>query len=381
MIYLDNHATTACDPKVVEVMLPYYSEHFGNPSSTIHSEGRKVADAIDMARKQVALLIGAKPKEIVFTSGATESNNIAIQGLVRSSDGTRRKIVATPIEHKAILNQCKAMEKLGYKIVLLPVDRAGEVDLCEAEKIIDKETLVVSIQAASNEIGTIQPIRKLAVIAHAVGAYFHTDAAQAVGKILVDVHEWDIDLLSISAHKLYGPKGVGALFVRDGAYSMPISPLVYGGEQEYNLRSGTLNSPGIVGIGKACELCTQELENEMKRLSSMRDYFENQLFEHEQLEIQRNGSIANRLPHNSSLTFKGIDAEALIVNMPELAISTSSACTSGALEPSIVLQAIGLSRDDAYSTIRIGFGRFNTDDEIKIVADILVRSIQKLRSV
>lgn len=377
MIYLDNHATTPCDPRVVDAMLPYFSENYGNPSSTIHSEGRKVADAIEVARKQVASLIGALPNEIIFTSGATESNNIAIQGLSRGSDGTRKKIVTTPIEHKAILNQCKALEKQGYEIILLPVNGAGEVDIHEAEREIDEDTMVVSIQAANNEIGTIQPIKKLAALAHATGAYFHTDAAQAVGKISVDVLEWEVDLLSISAHKIYGPKGVGALFVRGGAYSMPISPLVYGGEQEYNLRSGTLNAPGIVGFGKACELCSQELESEMERLSSLRDFLESQLIK--QLEVQRNGSLNNRLPNNCSFTFRGIDAEALIVNMPELAISTGSACTSGALEPSSVLQAIGLSREDADSTIRIGIGRLTTEDEIVTASKLIVATLKKLK--
>ena len=378
-IYLDNHATTPCDPRVVDAMLPYFAEHFGNPSSTIHAEGRKVADAIEIARKQVAALIGARPKEIIFTSGATESNNIAIQGLVRGSGSSRKNIITSPIEHKAILNQCKALEKQGYEIVILPVSREGVVDLNAAKQEIDGDTLVVSVQAASNEIGTIQPIQELAALAHAVNAYFHTDAAQAVGKIPVDMRAWDVDLLSISAHKLYGPKGVGVLFVKDGVYALPISPLVYGGEQEYNLRSGTLNAPGIIGLGNACELCAQELDSEMERLVTLRNLLENRLID--QLEVQRNGALDNRLPNNSSLTFKGIDAEALIVNMPELAISTGSACTSGALEPSSVLQAIGFSRDDADSSIRIGLGRFTTEEEIRTAAKIIVGAVGKLKDI
>ena len=379
MIYLDYHATTPCDPRVVRVMLPYFTESFGNPSSTIHLEGRKVADAVEIARNQVSSLIGARSKEIIFTSGATESNNIAIQGLVRGSTSSRKKIITTPIEHKAILNQCRALEKQGFQIVRLPVDHEGKALLCEAEKEIDEDTLVVSVQAANNEIGTIQSIKELAKITHAAGAYFHTDAAQAVGKILVDVVDWDIDLLSISAHKLYGPKGVGALFVKGGAYSMPIVPLVYGGEQEYNLRSGTLNAPAIVGFGKACELCSKELETEMARLSSLRDILESNLIN--QFEVCRNGALDNRLPNNSNLTFRGIDAEALIVNMPELAISTGSACSSGALEPSYVLLAIGLSRNDADSTIRIGLGRFNTVDEVEIASGIITHTVKKLQEI
>ena len=378
MIYLDNHATTPCDPKVLEEMLPFFTELFGNPSSTVHAEGRKAADAIEVARDQVASLIGARPKEIIFTSGATESNNIAIQGLAREADRNRRKIVTTPIEHKAISNQCKALERDGYEIVYLPVNKAGEVDIQKAEDEIDNKTLVVSIQAASNEIGTIQPIKKLASISRRVGAFFHTDAAQAVGKIPIDVQEWDVDLLSLSAHKLYGPKGVGALFVRGGVYAMPISPLVYGGEQEFNLRSGTLNTPGIIGLGKACELCAEELENEMERLTSLRNLFESKLIE--KLEVQRNGALERRLPNNSSLTFKYIDAEALIINMPQLAISTGSACTSGALEPSRVLQAIGLSREEADCTIRIGLSRFTTYDEINSASKIIFDTVKKLEA-
>ena len=377
MIYLDNHSTTLCDPRVVEEMLPFFSLSYGNPSSTIHSEGRKVADSIELARKQVALLLEASPKEIIFTSGATESNNISIQGLVRGSNGERKKIVTTPIEHKAILNQCKALEKQGYIIKLLPVNKYGEVDLLVAKNEIDENTLVVSVQAASNEIGTIQPIRKLAQLAHAKGAYIHTDAAQAVGKIPTNVHDWDVDLLSISAHKLYGPKGVGALYVKGGAYSIPISPLVYGGEQEFNLRSGTLNAPGIVGLGKACELCSEDLEKEMRQMASLRNLLESKL--NKKIEVQINGALNNRLPNNSSLTFKGIDAEALIINMPDLAISTGSACTSGALEPSHVLQAIGMNRDEADSTLRIGLGRFNTEEEILTAVKIMIETVKKLK--
>lgn len=376
LIYLDNHATTPCDPRVVEEMLPYFSEAFGNPSSTIHSEGRKVADAVEAARSQVAKLINARPKEIIFTSGATESNNIAVQGLIRQAGEKRKKIITSRIEHKAILNQCKALEKLGYETQYLTVNKFGEINLDQAEELVDENTLIVSIQTASNEIGTIQPIKSLAKIAHSNGAYFHTDAAQAIGKIPIDVHDWDVDLLSISAHKFYGPKGIGALYIKGGAYSIPISPLVYGGEQEFNLRSGTLNVPGIIGIGKACELCSSELEKDSQHLSSLRNYLEKALIE--QVELCVNGSIDNRLPNNSSLTFPGLDAEALVVNMPELAISTGSACTSGALEPSHVLQAIGMSREEADSTLRIGLGRFNTREEIVEASSIIVRTVEKL---
>ena len=379
MIYLDNHATTKCDPRVVETMLPFFSEAFGNPSNTIHSAGRKVADSIEIARNQVAELINSKPKEIIFTSGATESNNIAVQGLFRKAIGKRNKIITTKLEHKAILNQCKALKDSGHEIQYLPVNKFGKIDLDQAKELIDENTLVVSIQTASNEIGTIQPIKSLAKIASSNGAYFHTDAAQAVGKINIDVQDLDVDLLSISAHKFYGPKGIGALYIKGGAHSIPISPLVYGGEQEYNLRSGTLNVPGIIGMGKACELCSYELEKDSRHLSSLRDYLEKELIERVELSI--NGSLDNRLPNNSSLTFPGLDAEALIVNMPEIAISTGSACNSGALEPSHVLQAIGMNREEADSTLRIGLGRFNTREEIEKAVSIIIQTVEKVRNI
>jgi cysteine desulfurase len=379
MIYLDNHATTPCDPEVIEFMHSFFGQNFGNPSSSIHKVGRQADNAVKYAREQVAELLGAKPKEIIFTSGATESNNIAIQGLVKGSDGTRGQIVTTPIEHKSILNQCKALEKDGWEIIYLPVDKSGTVKIEDAKKLITQNVLVVSVQTASNEIGTIQSIKDLSEIAHEKGAYFHTDAAQAVGKIPVRVNQMGIDLLSISAHKFYGPKGVGALYVRGGVYAMPIRPIVFGGEQEFNLRSGTLNVPGIVGLGKACELCQGNIEKELERIGTLRDLLESNLML--SIDYQRNGNLENRLPNNSNLTFKGIDAEALIVNMVDLAISTGSACTSGALEPSHVLQAIGINRNDANSTVRIGLGRFTTEDEIKTASAIILENINKLRAV
>jgi cysteine desulfurase len=378
MIYLDCHATTPCDPQVINAMLPYFGELFGNPSSTVHEAGRKADNAIKQARRQVANLIGSMPKEIVFTSGATESNNIAIQGLVRGSNGSRKRIVTTHIEHKSIINQCNVLKENGYEIIYLPVNQTGIVNVNDAEKMINEDTLVVSIQTANNEIGTIQPITDLVEIAHRHGAYFHTDAAQAVGKIPMDVETYGVDLLSISAHKMYGPKGVGALYVWGGAYALPIKPLVQGGGQEYNLRSGTLNVPGIIGLGKASELSLENLEGEMVRIASLRDMLEEELMT--KVEVKRNGAIDNRLPGNSNLTFPGIDAEALLINTPDLAISTGSACTSGAPEPSYVLEAVGLSREDAYSSIRIGLGRFTTENEINKTVGIIVGALKKLIS-
>lgn len=379
MIYLDYHATTPCDPDVIHAMLPYFGKVFANPSSSVHKAGRTAAGAVERARAQVAKLIKARPNEIVFTGGATESNNLAIQGLARSRNSERTRIVTTAIEHKSILAPCKWLQSEGYDVVILPVDQQGLVDLDAAEQAITEETLLMSIQAANNEIGTIQPIPELAQLAHDRGALVHTDAAQAVGKVPVDVAAWDVDLLSFSGHKLYGPKGIGALYIRGGPFALSIKPLLMGGGQEHELRSGTLNVPGIVGLGKACELCMENLDEESKRTATLRDKLEESLLS-ELENIRRNGALDRRLPGNSSLTFPGIDAEALIVNTPDLAISTGSACTSGAPEPSHVLLAIGLSRQEAYSTIRIGLGRFTTEAEIGQAATQISEAVERLKS-
>jgi cysteine desulfurase len=376
-VYLDHHATTPCDPAVVRAMLPYFGEAYGNPSSSVHEAGRAAADAVEGARERVATLIGARRGEVVFTSGATEGNNLALFGLARGSGEGRRRILTTPIEHKAVLGPCRELERQGFEVVVLPVDEEGTVNLEAAEDAIDGDTLLVSIQAANNEIGTIQPVTKVARLAHNKGALVHCDAAQAVGKIPVDVEAWDVDLLSISAHKLYGPKGVGALYIRGGHYALPISPLLFGGGQEKGLRAGTLNVPGIVGLGEACRLCEQQLPEESVRIGALRDRFEEVLLGAVP-EALRNGDLSNRLSGNSSLTFPGIDAEALVVNASELAISTGSACTSGAPEPSHVLSAIGLSRKDASSTIRIGVGRFNTAEEMERAAGVIARTVERL---
>ncbi len=378
MIYLDYHATTPCDPRVVEAMLPYFTEQFANPSSATHRAGKSTAKAVEQARRQVAELIGAEPKETIFTSGATESNNLAILGLALHANNKRRKIVTTAIEHKAVLAPGKHLEKLGFELVVLPVDAAGRVDRAAAQEAIDKNTVVVSIQAANNEIGTIQDIAYFAHLAHEQGAFFHTDAAQAVGKIPVDIAEWDVDLLSISAHKLYGPKGVGALFIRGGPYALPLEPLVYGGGQEADVRPGTMNVPGIVGLGKACALCQGEMHEEAQRVASLRDQLENLLFA-QISKVHSNGDFTNRLPGNSSLTLPGIDAEALIANVPELSLSAGSACTSGTPAPSHVLLAIGLERDAAHQTIRVGLGRFSTEEEITLASNLINAAVARIR--
>ncbi len=380
MIYLDNHATTPCDPGVVQAMLPYFEQTYANPSSTAHEAGRKASDAVAGAREQVANLIGAQPGELFFTSGATESNNIAILGLACGSGSGRKRIVTTAVEHKAILEPCEELAKQGMDVVVLPVDSEGRVNLDAAEEAIDENTLLVSVQAANNEIGMIQPVAEIARLAHEKGAMIHCDAAQAVGRLPVDVDDWDVDLMSISAHKLYGPKGVGALYVRGGPYSMPLKPLVIGGGQERQLRAGTLNVPGIMGFGKACELCLRLMPDEAKRISALRDQLESKILARVK-SGWRNGASNERLPGNSSLTFPGIDAEALIVNTPDLAISTGSACTSGAPEPSHVLVAIGRTREEADSTVRIGVGRFNNDQEIAKASDYILQALDRLSAI
>lgn len=361
----------------VQAMLPYFAEAFANPSSTIHAAGRLAEEAVDASRIKVAELIGGRSGEIIFTSGATESNNIAIFGLAHASDSNRSRIVTTAVEHKAILGPCEELSRQGMDLVILPVDSAGRVDLDAADEFINEDTLLVSVQAANNEIGTIQPVSELARLAHARGALIHCDAAQAVGKIDLDVEEWDVDLMSVSAHKLYGPKGVGTLYVRGGPFSVPLKSLTVGGGQERQLRSGTLNVPGIVGFGEACQLCQHLMADEAKRVSALRDRLENEVLTRVE-GAWRNGPLKGRLPGNSSLTFPGIDAEALLINVPDLAISTGSACTAGASEPSHVLLAIGLSREDAYGTIRIGVGRFNNEKEVSKAADDIQRAWERL---
>jgi cysteine desulfurase len=378
IIYLDNHATTPCDPAVVQAMLPFFSEVCGNASSP-HALGRSATEAVQEARERVAALINASPGEIAFTSGATESNNLAILSLARGlrKHTKRNRIVTTKIEHKAVLEPFRQLSREGFEVVYLSINSVGRVDLEAARELVTNDTLLVSVQAANNEIGTIQPIQALAEFVREDGALFHCDAAQAVGKIPVDVQAWDVDLLSLSAHKFYGPKGVGALYIRGGVQALPFEPLWLGGGQEQGLRSGTMNVPGIVGMGKACELCAQVLPEEQVRVQALRDSFERQLLERIP-NVRRNGDLECRLPNNSSLTFPGVDAEAIIANTPDLAMSTGSACSSGALEPSYVLQAIGLTREEGYSTLRLGLGRFTTEEDMQKALSALERAYHYL---
>lgn len=377
MIYLDYHATTPCDPRVLDEMLPYFTQQFANPSSATHRAGKTASKAVEQARRQVATLIGASPKEIIFTSGATESNNLAILGIAQHTNNPRRKIVTTAIEHKAVLAPGHHLEKFGFELAILPVDKTGRVDQDAACKTIDENTVLVSIQAANNEIGTIQDMPFFANLAHENGAFFHTDAAQAIGKIPVDVGAWDVDLLSLSAHKIYGPKGVGALYIRGGAYALPLKPLVFGGGQEADIRPGTMNVPGIVGLGMACTLCQTEMTQEASKLVALRDQLE-ELLVAKFPKLRRNGDFKHRLPGNSSLTFPGVDAEALIANVPELSLSAGSACTSGTPAPSHVLLAIGLSREAAQQTIRIGLGRNTTQEEILTASHLIEAAIARI---
>lgn len=376
-VYLDNHASTPCDPRVVEAMLPFFIDSFANPSSSIHLQGQEAARAVDQAREEVADTIGSSAGEIVFTSGATESNNLAIQGVARFAHQQRRRILASTIEHKCVLESCRWLGGNGFEFVPIPVLRDGLVDLSALVDLVDQQTVLVSVQAANNEIGTIQSIPEIAQIVHRTGALFHCDAAQALGRIPIDVGEWGVDVMSLSAHKCYGPKGVGALFVRGGR-AAPIAPMFFGGGQEMGLRSGTLNTPGIVGFAKACQIARDEMPEESARLGHLRDWFERTVLG--TIEgVSRNGALSRRLPGNSSLYFAGVEAEALIANMPGIAISTGSACASGALEPSHVLTAIGLSRADAYGTLRVGLGRFTMEMELEYAISQLRQAVGVVR--
>ena len=357
-------------------MLPYFLDRFANPSSTTHGAGRSAAEAVEAARTQVASAIAAEPSEIVFTSGATESNNLAILGAVGAVPATRRMILASAIEHKSVLGPCRKLREREYGFDLIPVEQDGRVDLGSFAQQMDERVALVSVQAVNNEIGTIQPLRAIVQIAHAAGALVHCDAAQALGRIPVDVGDLGVDLLSLSAHKCYGPKGVGALYIRGGAQVAPLEALVYGGDQEAGLRSGTLNVPGIVGFGVAAETAAAECESDVRRITPLRDWLEEQIL-NQVVGSRRNGPSTNRVAGNSSLTFPEIDADALIARLRDVHLSTGSACMVGAPEPSHVLTAIGLTRQDAYSTVRIGLGRFTTPEDAMHAASRLTSFIRE----
>jgi cysteine desulfurase len=376
-IYLDNNATTPMDPRVLEAMLPYFNQKFGNAASRNHAFGWVAEEAVDYAREQVAKIIGASEKEIIFTSGATEADNLAIKGVFEMYQEKGNHIITTTTEHKAVLDTCKHVEKLGARVTYLPIQSDGLINLQELEAAMTSETILVSIMYGNNEIGVIQPIKEIAAIAHKYGALFMTDATQAVGKIPVDVIADGIDLLAFSAHKIYGPKGVGALYVRRKGPRVKVTAQMDGGGHERGMRSGTLNVPGIVGFGKACELCMLEMESEAKRLSALRDKLQSSLTVLEESYV--NGNVDHRLPHVANISFKYVEGEGLMMAMKDLAVSSGSACTSASLEPSYVLKSLGLSDDLAHSSIRFGLGRFTTEEEVDYAIEVTKKSVTHLR--
>jgi cysteine desulfurase len=377
-IYLDYHATTPMDERVLEAMLPYFREHFGNAASRNHSFGWVAEEAVEKARKQIASLINASPKEIVFTSGATESNNLAIKGVAEMYAEKGNHIITAATEHKAVLDTCKRLEKRGCRVTYLPVRPDGLIDLDQLRDSITDKTILVSIMYGNNEIGTVQDIRTIGQVCHEKGVLFHTDATQAVGKIPVDVIADNIDLLSCTAHKMYGPKGVGALYVRRKNPRVQLTAQMDGGGHERGMRSGTLNVPGIVGFGKAAELCQQLMPEEMPRLQRMRDRLKDAILA--QLdEVYINGTMERRLPHNLNMSFAYVEGESLLMGINDIAVSSGSACTSATLEPSYVLKALGAGDDLAHSSIRFGLGRFTTEEEIDYTIGKVVEVVKKLR--
>src|SRR5438093_5135073 len=377
-IYMDYHATTPADPRVVEAMVPYFTEHLGNAASRNHPFGWEAEEAVDTERKQVADLIGASAKEIVFTSGATESDNLAIKGVADMYREKGNHIITCVTEHKAVIDTCKRLEKDGYRVTYLPVQKDGRITLDELEAAITDQTILITIMAAHKEIRVIQPIAEIGAIAKEKGVLFHTDAVQMVGKIPFNVNDLKVDLASISAHKMYGPKGVGALYVRRRNPRVLLSAIIDGGGHERGMRSGTLNVTGIVGFGKAAELCKQDMATESARLRGLRDYLNDKL--HKSLdEIYVNGSTEHRLPHNLNISFAYVEGESLLMGINDVAVSSGSACTSASLEPSYVLKALGAGDDLAHSSIRFGLGRWTTKEEVDYVVNKLTTVVKRLR--
>jgi cysteine desulfurase len=377
-IYMDNHATTPVDPRVLEAMLPYFTDKFGNAASRNHPFGWAAEEAVETARAQIAKLIGASPKEIIFTSGATESDNLAIKGVAEMYREKGNHIITAVTEHKAVLDTCKRLEKYGYRVTYLPVMKDGLIDLEDLKRSIDDKTILVTIMAANNEIGVLQPVEEIGKICRERGVIFHTDAVQMIGKVPFDVNKMNVDIASITGHKIYGPKGVGALYVRRKNPRVQLSAIIDGGGHERGMRSGTLNVPGIVGLGKACEICMNEMESEGKRLGALRDRLKDRIMSRLD-ETYVNGSQEHRLPHNLNISFAYVEGESLLMGINDVAVSSGSACTSATLEPSYVLKALGTGDDLAHSSIRFGLGRFNTEAEVDYVADKLVDVVTRLR--
>ncbi|OFV91183.1 MAG: IscS subfamily cysteine desulfurase [Acidobacteria bacterium RIFCSPLOWO2_02_FULL_64_15] len=377
-IYMDYHATTPVDPRVLDAMLPYFTQKFGNAASRNHPFGWEAEEAVDAARRQIADLIGANPKEIVFTSGATESDNLAIKGVAEMYREKGNHVITCVTEHKAVIDTCKRLEKNGYRVTYLPVQKDGRIGLDDLRNAITDKTILITIMTANNEIGVLQPIAEIGAIAKEKGVLFHTDAVQAAGKVPFSVNDLRVDLASVSAHKMYGPKGVGALYVRRRNPRVLLAPLIDGGGHERGMRSGTLNVPGIVGFGKAAELCRQEMASESERLRKLRDSLSEKL--HKGLdEIFINGSTEHRLPHNLNISFAYVEGESLLMGINDVAVSSGSACTSASLEPSYVLKALGAGDDLAHSSIRFGLGRWTTEEEVEYVAEKMTRVVTRLR--
>jgi cysteine desulfurase len=378
-IYMDNSATTACDPRVVEAMLPYFGDRFGNAASRSHSFGWAAEEAVNLARKQVADLLGASEKEIVFTSGATESDNLAVKGVAEMYRQKGNHLVTCVTEHKAILDSMKHLESKGCQVTWLGVDRQGHIDLDELRQALGPSTILVSLMAANNEIGTLHPIAEIGEICRSKGVLFHCDATQAVGKVPIDVEDMKIDLLSLSAHKIHGPKGVGALYVRRRNPRVRLTAQMDGGGHERGMRSGTLNVPGIVGLGKACEILGQEMERDIEHARLLRDRLQAELMralDHSYV----NGDPERRLPNLLNISFEFVEGESLIMGIKDVAVSSGSACTSASLEPSYVLRALGVGDELAHSSIRFSLGRFNTEAEVDFTAKLVSETVQRLRS-
>jgi cysteine desulfurase len=377
-IYMDYHATTPVDPRVIEAMMPFFFEHFGNPASRNHSFGWEAEEAVETARKQVADLLGASAKEIIFTSGATESNNLAIKGAAEMYREKGNHIITCVTEHKAVIDTCKKLEKQGGRVTYLPVQKDGRISLDDLRAAITDKTILISIMTANNEIGVLQPIAEIGAIAKEKGILFHTDAVQAAGKVPFNVNELKVDLVSISSHKMYGPKGVGALYVRRRNPRVLVAEQISGGGHERGMRSGTLNVPGIVGMGKAAAIAMAEMATESQRLRALRDRLNAAL--HEGLdEIYINGSMEHRLPHSLNISFAYVEGESLLMGINDVAVSSGSACTSASLEPSYVLKALGAGDDLAHSSIRFGLGRWTTEEEVAYVVEKLTSVVRRLR--
>jgi cysteine desulfurase len=377
-IYMDNHATTPLDPRVLQEMLPYFTEKFGNSASRNHAFGWSAEEGVEQARAQIAKLVGATAKEIIFTSGATESDNLAIKGVAEMYKEKGNHIITAVTEHKAVLDTCKRLEKYGYRVTYLPVQKDGLIDLEDLKRAMDDKTILVTIMFANNEIGVLQPVAEIGKLCHERGVIFHTDATQAVGKVPIDVNKMNIDLMSISAHKMYGPKGVGALYVRRKNPRVQLSAMVDGGGHERGMRSGTLNVPGIVGLGKACAIASEEMAQEACKMAGLRNRLKDRIMGKLD-EVYVNGTMEHHLPGNLNISFAYVEGESLLMGINDIAVSSGSACTSATLEPSYVLKALGTGDDLAHSSIRFGLGRFNTEAEVDYVADRVVETVSRLR--